>query len=84
MAVAHPFSMTRTRTRFTVDLPPDVAQRLETEVRQGRYPSVEEAIVVGARLVAGIGPRVRELLREGQAADQLVRNAPPGDGGDWL
>ncbi len=76
--------MTRTGTRFTIDLPPEVVQGLEAEVQRGRYPSVEEAIVVGARLVAGLGPRATELLRDGRGADQLVRGTPPGDGGDWL
>jgi len=84
MEVVHPTSMARTRTRYTVDLPPDLAQGLEAEVQRGRYPSVEDALVVGARLVAGLGPRARELLGEGRGADQVVRDGRTDDGGDWL
>ncbi len=70
-------------SRVTVTLPPWVAERLDEEVRQGRYGSVEEAVLAGARLVAGLGPRARELLREGAAADQLVRSDDGKDAGDW-
>ena len=71
-------------SRVTVTLPPWVAGRLEEEVRKGRYGSVEEAVLAGARLVAGLGPRAKELLGEGASADQLVRADDGKDGGDWL
>lgn len=70
--------------RVTVTLPPWVAEKLEVEVRHGRYPSVEEAVLAGARLVAGLGPRAKELLREGAGADDLVRADEGRDGGDWM
>jgi Arc/MetJ-type ribon-helix-helix transcriptional regulator len=73
-----------TVTKVTVTLPPWVADRLETEVKQGRYASVEDAVLAGARLVAGLGPRARELLREGAGADELVRADDGRDGGDWM
>jgi Arc/MetJ-type ribon-helix-helix transcriptional regulator len=69
--------------RVTVTLPPWVVERLETEVGQGRYASVEEAVLAGARLVAGLGPRARELLREGAGADGFVRADGGRDGGEW-
>ena len=71
-------------TRVTVTLPPRVAEMLEAEVKQGRYASMEEAVLAGARLVAGLGPRARELLREGAGADELVRADEGKEGGDWL
>ena len=73
-----------TRSRVTVTLPPWVAERLEAEVKKGRYASVEEAVLAGARLVAGLGPRAKELLREGASADGLVRADDGKKGGDWL
>jgi Arc/MetJ-type ribon-helix-helix transcriptional regulator len=73
-----------TPSRVTVDLPPWVAERLAAEVKQGRYPSVEEAVLAGAKLVAGLGPRARELLREGAGADEFVRADDGRDQGDWL
>ncbi len=72
-----------TQTRVTVDLPPGTAARLEEAVRKGMYPSVEEAVLTGARLVAGMGPRARELLREGNGADDFVRADEGKDRGDW-
>ncbi len=73
-----------TSTRVTVTLPPGVAAKLEDEVRRGRYPSLEEAVLVGARLVADLGPRARELLREGSGADDLVRGDDGTERSDWL
>ena len=70
--------------RVTVTLPPWVAERLEAEVAQRRFPSVEEAVLAGARLVAGLGPRAIELLKEGRGADGLVRGGDAGEGGEWL
>ena len=70
--------------RVTVHLPERVAARLEEEVKLGRYRSVEDAVLAGARLVAGLGPRALELLREGSDADQFVRPADGREGGDWL
>lgn len=72
-----------TRTRVTVDLPPGTAAKLEEAVRRGLYPSVEEAVLTGARLVAGLGPRARDLLREGDGADDFVRGDEGRDRGDW-
>ena len=70
--------------RVTVDLPPWVVERLEAEVKQGRYTSMEYAVLAGARLVAGLGPRARELLAEGASADEFVGTTSKRDGGDWL
>jgi Arc/MetJ-type ribon-helix-helix transcriptional regulator len=70
--------------RVTVTLPPWVVERLEAEVAQHRYPSIEEAVLAGARLVAGLGPRATELLREGRGADGLVRGSDGREGGEWL
>jgi Arc/MetJ-type ribon-helix-helix transcriptional regulator len=70
--------------RITVTLPPWVVERLETEVKQGHYASMEDAVLAGARLLAGLGPRARELLADGAGADEFVRAGPPKDGGDWL
>jgi Arc/MetJ-type ribon-helix-helix transcriptional regulator len=72
------------QTRVTVTLPPSVAERLAAEVKQGRYPSMEEAVLAGAKLVAGLGPRAKELLREGAGADEFVRADQGKDQGDWL
>jgi hypothetical protein len=71
-------------TRVTVTLPAWVVERLEVEVRKGRFTSIEDAVMVGAKLVAGLGPRARELLREGAGADEFVRSGDSGDKGDWL
>ncbi|UCC93296.1 MAG: hypothetical protein JSW25_01080 [Thermoplasmata archaeon] len=73
-----------TVTRVTVDLPPWVAERLGAEVKKGRYPSVEAAVLTGAKLVAGLGPRAQELLKEGAVADDFVRADDGRDSGDWL
>ena len=73
-----------TMTRVTVTLPPWVAQRLGAEIEQGRYSSLEDAVLAGAQLVAGLGPRAKELLGEGAGADGLVRAHDGGDRGDWL
>ena len=73
-----------TRTRVTVTLQPWVAQRLAAEVKEGRYPSVEDAVLAGAQLVAGLGPRAKELLSEGAGADGVVKAHDGGDRGDWL
>ncbi len=70
--------------RVTVDLPPWVVEKLEAEVKQGRYGSMEDAVLAGARLLAGLGPRAQELLAEGATADGFVRAGSPKDGGDWL
>jgi Arc/MetJ-type ribon-helix-helix transcriptional regulator len=70
--------------RVTVTLPTWVVERLETEVKHGHYPSIEDAVLDGARLMAGLGPRARELLRDGWEADQLVRGEDGRDSGDWL
>ena len=72
------------QTKVTVTLPPEVAARLEEEVRRGRYHSVEDAVLTGARLLVGLGPRARELLREGADADAFVRADDGRDHGDWL
>ena len=70
--------------RVTVTLPPWVAGRLEAEVAAGRFGSMEEAVLAGAKLVAGLGPRARDLLTEGEGADQFVRATDEGDKGGWL
>lgn len=70
-------------TRLSIALPPWLAERLETEVEKGRYPSVEEAVLAGARLLVGLGPRARQLLDEGEGADGLVRRESRRDHGDW-
>jgi Arc/MetJ-type ribon-helix-helix transcriptional regulator len=70
--------------RVTVDLPPWVVEKLEAEVKQGRYSSMEDAVLAGARLVAGLGPRARVLLSEGASADEFVSTTSKDDGGDWL
>jgi Arc/MetJ-type ribon-helix-helix transcriptional regulator len=72
------------RSRVTVTLPPGVAKALEAEVSRGRYASLEEAVLTGAKLVAGLGPRARELLSEGAGADEFVRARDDKDQGDWL
>lgn len=85
MAVHHSdMAHTGAPSRVTVDLPPWVAERLAAEVKQGRYPSMEEAVLAGAKLVAGLGPRARELLREGAGADEFVGTHNGKDQGDWL
>jgi Arc/MetJ-type ribon-helix-helix transcriptional regulator len=73
-----------TLTRVTVTLPPGVAAKLEAEVVKGRFASIEDAVLAGARLVAGLGPRAKELLREGTGADEFVRADEGKDQGDWL
>ncbi len=73
-----------TTMNVTVTLPPWVVAKLETEVKQGRYGSMEDAVLAGARLLAGLGPRARELLAEGAGADEFVRADTGRDGGDWL
>jgi len=73
-----------TQTRVTVTLPPGLAGKLEAEVKKGRFASMEDAILAGARLVAGLGPRARELLREGAGADGFIRTDDGRDQGDWL
>lgn len=70
-------------SRVTITLPSWVRERLEAEVKQGRYASLEDAVLAGARLVAGLGPRARELLAEGAQADGLVRGSGRGDEGGW-
>jgi hypothetical protein len=70
--------------KVTVTLPPWVLERLEAEVAQRRYPSVEKAVMAGARLVAGLGPRALELLKEGRGADGFVRGSEDREGGEWL
>ena len=70
--------------QITVTLPSWVVEKLEIEVKRGAYASMEDAVLAGARLLAGLGPRARELLAEGAAADDLVRAGAPKDGGDWL
>jgi Arc/MetJ-type ribon-helix-helix transcriptional regulator len=73
-----------TQTRVTVTLPPGVAAKLEAEVKKGRFASIEDAVLAGARLVAGLGPRAKELLREGAGADEFIRADDGEDSGDWL
>ena len=73
-----------TQARVTVMLPPEVAAKLRAEVKKGRFVSVEDAVLAGARLVAGLGPRAKELLREGAGADEFVRADEGKDQGDWL
>lgn len=73
-----------TTMKVTVTLPPWVVAKLEAEVKQGRYGSMEDAVLTGARLLAGLGPRARELLAEGADADEFVRADTGKDGGDWL
>ena len=69
--------------RVTITLPGWLASALETEVSKGRYGSMEEAVLAGARLVAGLGPRARELLAEGARADELIPAKESGDEGIW-
>ena len=69
--------------RVTISLPVWLASALEAEVNKGRYGSMEEAVLAGARLVAGLGPRAIELLAEGAAADELVPTRESGDEGMW-
>ncbi len=73
-----------TLTRVTVTLPPGVAAKLEVEVEKGMFASMEDAVLVGARLVAGLGPRAKELLREGTGTDGFIRADDGRDHGDWL
>lgn len=70
--------------RVTVTLPPWVADRLEAEVKAKRFASLEEAVLAGAMLVAGLGPRARDLLAEGAGADGFVRPDDGKDEGAWL
>ena len=69
--------------RLSITLPPWLAERLEAEVDKGRYPSIEDAVLAGARLLVGLGSRARELLDEGEGADGLVRRDAPRDHGEW-
>ncbi len=69
--------------RITITLPGWLASALDAEVRKGRYGSIEEAVLTGARLVAGLGPRATQLLAEGAAADRLVPARPEGGEGRW-
>jgi Arc/MetJ-type ribon-helix-helix transcriptional regulator len=73
-----------TQTRVTVTLPSSVATKLETEVKKGRFTSLEDAVLAGARLVAGLGPRAKVLLREGAGADEFITADDGRDTGDWL
>ena len=73
-----------TQTRVTVRLPPEVAAKLEAEVEKGRFASMEDAVLAGARLVADLGPRARELLRKGTGTDGFIRADDGRDQGDWL
>ena len=70
--------------RVAVTLPPWLVEKLEAEVKRGRYASLEDALLAGAKLVAGLGPRAKELLKEGGDADKFVRTGDQGDGGEWL
>jgi Arc/MetJ-type ribon-helix-helix transcriptional regulator len=74
----------RETRRITITLEPWLVERLEAEVKRGAYASLEDAVLAGARLVAGLGPRARELLAEGATADEFVRKEGGRDGGDWL
>ena len=66
-----------------ITLPPWLVEKLEAEVKRGRFASVEDAVLAGAKLVAGLGPRAKELLREGADADQFVGPGDKRDGGEW-
>ena len=57
-------------------------ESLEAEVVARRYASIEDAVLAGARLVAGLGPRAHQLLAEGVDADQFVGR--DGDEGQWF
>jgi Arc/MetJ-type ribon-helix-helix transcriptional regulator len=70
--------------RVAVTLPPWLAEKLEAEVKRGRFASLEDAVLAGAKLVAGLGPRAKELLKDGADADQFVGPGDQGDGGEWL
>ena len=70
--------------RIAVTLPPWLVEKLEAEVKRGRYASLEDAVLAGAKLVAGLGPRAKELLKDGAATDKFVRTGDRGDGGEWL
>jgi Arc/MetJ-type ribon-helix-helix transcriptional regulator len=70
--------------RVSIELPAGVAEALQGHIRAGLFRSVEEAVLAGARLVAGLGPRALRLLEEGADADALVA---PRDGdveGRWM
>jgi hypothetical protein len=67
-----------------VELSGTIARALEEQVRHGAFPSVEEAVLAGARLVAGLGPRALELLKEGADADALVQPTREEREGRWL
>ena len=82
---SHGATMGRTTTaRVTVTLPHWVVEKLEAEVKAGRYASLEEAVLTGAKLLAGLGPRARELLAEGAEADQFIRADDDRDRAGWL
>jgi Arc/MetJ-type ribon-helix-helix transcriptional regulator len=67
-----------------VDLPGPTARALEEQVKAGRFASLEDAVLAGARLVAGLGPRALELLEEGAGADGLVGPSREGREGKWM
>lgn len=67
-----------------LELPGPVARALEEQVKAGRFPTVEEAVLAGARLVAGLGPRALELLEEGAGADGFVGASRDGREGKWM
>jgi Arc/MetJ-type ribon-helix-helix transcriptional regulator len=69
--------------RVAVTLPDWLASALDAEVKKGRYGSIEEAVLTGARLVAGLGPRATQLLAEGAKADGLIPARHEGDEGRW-
>ncbi len=68
----------------TVTLPLWVVEKLEAEIKQGRYTSMEDAVLAGARLLVGLGQRAQELMAEGASADEFIRTTSKRDGGDWL
>ena len=70
--------------RVQLELPGPVARALEEQVKAGRFPTVEEAVLAGARLVAGLGPRALELLEEGAGADGFVGASRDGREGKWM
>jgi hypothetical protein len=70
--------------RVVVALPSWLVAKLEAEVERGRFASLEDALLAGAKLVAGLGNRAKELLAEGAGADQYVRPDDGRDGGEWL
>ncbi len=74
-----------TPVKVTVALPAWAAEALARQVREGLFPSVEDAVVAGARIVAGLGPRALALLEEGTGADAVVGPADgEGRDGRWF